>query len=247
MAKHPPADARLLASYLRPERRPLSALVAVLVVAMLLPLAGPLLIGWFVDAALDGASAAQLAALGGLFLAATLTGDALQLVVTWYSVRLAWRVGNRLRVDLCRHALSLDLDWHGEHSAGQLIERIDGDIDAVTRFASMAVLQLAGNAILVVGVLVITAFIDWRACLVIAATVGLAVLALAKMRTAAVPHYDVEREVQAKLYGDLEERLGGLEDLRPTGPVPGRCRSCTSTRPAGGPPVGAPRHGAMRA
>ena len=236
MAKHPPADARLLASYLRPERRPLSALVAVLVVAMLLPLAGPLLIGWFVDAAL-----------GGLFLAATLTGDALQLVVTWYSVRLAWRVGNRLRVDLCRHALSLDLDWHGEHSAGQLIERIDGDIDAVTRFASMAVLQLAGNAILVVGVLVITAFIDWRACLVIAATVGLAVLALAKMRTAAVPHYDVEREVQAKLYGDLEERLGGLEDLRPTGPVPGRCRSCTSTRPAGGPPVGAPRHGAMRA
>ncbi len=215
-----PADSRLLAQYLRPERRPLSALLGLLVVAMVLPLAGPLLIGAFVDAALDGESASQLAALGGLFLLATLTGDALQLVVTWYSVRLAWRVGNRLRVDLCRHALGLDLDWHGDHSAGQLIERIDGDIDAVTRFASTAVLQLAGNAILVAGVLVISAVIDWRASLLIAITVGIAVVVLIRMRRVAVPYYDEEREVQSHLYGDLEERLGGLEDIRANGAGP---------------------------
>ena len=214
------ADTRLLAEYLRPERKPLSALVALLVVAMVLPLAGPLIIGWFVNAALDGESATYLATLGGLFLLATLTGDALQLVVTWYSVRLAWRVGNRLRVDLCRHALGLDLDWHGDHSAGQLIERIDGDIDAVTRFASTAVLQLAGNAILVVGVLVISAFIDWRASILIFLTVGAALIVLSRMRRIAVPFYDEEREVQSHLYGDLEERLGGLEDIRANGAGP---------------------------
>ena len=215
-----PADSRLLFQYLRPERRPLSALLALLVVAMVLPLAGPLLIGAFVDAALDGESASQLAALGGLFLLTTLTGDALQLVVTWFSVRLAWRVGNRLRLDLCRHALGLDLDWHGDHSAGQLIERIDGDIDAVTRFASTAVLQLAGNTILVAGVLVISAVIDWRASLLIAITVGIAVVVLIRMRRIAVPYYDEEREVQSHLYGDLEERLGGLEDIRANGAGP---------------------------
>lgn len=216
----PPADSRLLLSYLRPERRPLGALLALLVVAMILPLAGPVLIGAFVDAALDGQSASHLAILGGLFLLATLTGDALQLVVTWFSVRLAWRVGNRLRVDLCRHALGLDLDWHGDHSAGQLIERIDGDIDAVTRFASTAVLQLAGNAILVAGVLVISAFIDWRASVLIAITVTAAVAVLLRMRRIAVPYYDEEREVQSHLYGDLEERLGGLEDIRANGAGP---------------------------
>ncbi|MCU1371820.1 MAG: transporter, ATP-binding/permease protein [Ilumatobacteraceae bacterium] len=216
----PPADSRLLIQYLRPERRPLTALLGLLVVAMILPLAGPLLIGAFVDAALDGESASQLAALGGLFLLTTLTGDALQLVVTWFSVRLAWRVGNRLRVDLCRHALGLDLDWHGDHSAGQLIERIDGDIDAVTRFASTAVLQLAGNTILVAGVLVISAVIDWRASILIAITVAVAVAVLVRMRRVAVPFYDEEREVQSHLYGDLEERLGGLEDIRANGAGP---------------------------
>jgi ABC-type multidrug transport system fused ATPase/permease subunit len=219
-ASDSPADSRLLIQYLRPERRPITALMALLVVAMILPLAGPLLIGSFVNAALDGESASQLAALGGLFLLCTLTGDALQLVVTWYSVRLAWRVGNRLRIDLCRHALGLDLDWHGEHSAGQLIERIDGDIDAVTRFSSTAVLQLGGNAILVTGVLIISAFIDWRASILIAITVAIAVAVLVRMRRVAVPYYDEEREVQSHLYGDLEERLGGLEDIRANGAGP---------------------------
>src|SRR4051794_30625063 len=47
----PPADARLLAAYLRPERRAIAALTAILVVAMVLPLAGPVLVGRFVDAA----------------------------------------------------------------------------------------------------------------------------------------------------------------------------------------------------
>ncbi len=216
---HPdsPADVRLLATYLRPERRQLLALLGILVVAMVLPLAGPVLVGRFVDTALDGGTSAALAGLALAFLLTTLTGDGLQLVVTWLSVRLAWRVGNNLRSDLCAHALSLDLDWHGDHSPGQLIERIDGDIDAVTRFSSTAVLQLAGNAILVVGVLVVSALIDWRASALIALTVAAAIVVMVHLRRVAVPFYDEEREVQGRLYGDVEERLGGLEDLRANG------------------------------
>jgi len=213
----PPADVGLLLRYLGPERRALTGLVSVLVVAMVLPLAGPVLVGRFVDGALAGRTTRELVLIAVAFLAATLSGDALQLVVTWLSVRLAWRVGNSLRLDLCRHALGLDLDWHGDHSPGQLIERIDGDIDAVTRFSSTAVLELAGNAILVVGVVVISAFIDWRASILIALTVAAAVAVMGVLRRLAVPYYDEEREVQAQLYGDVEERLGGLEDLRANG------------------------------
>lgn len=218
MADHePPADTRLLAAYLRPERGAIGALSAILVVAMLAPLAGPVLVGRFVDVALDGGTTGSLVALAAGFLVATLAGDGLQLLVTWLSVRLAWRVGNSLRLDLCRHALGLDLDWHGDHSPGQLIERIDGDIRAVTEFSSTAVLQLLGNAILVVGVLVVSAFIDWRASVLIAVTVAGAVAVMVRLRRIAVPFYDEEREVQGHLYGDVEERLGGLEDLRANG------------------------------
>ncbi len=212
-----PREPRLLASYLRSERRPVGGLVALLVVAMLLPVAGPVLVGRFVDAAADGREASALVGIAAVFLLVTLTGDGLQLLVTWLSVRMAWRIGNRLRSDLARHALRLELAWHGEHSPGLLIERIDGDIDALTKFASTAVLQLLGNGLLLVGVIVVAVVIDWRAGLLIGAAAVAAASTMSKLRTAAVPAHDAEREVNGHLYGDLEERLGGLEDLRANG------------------------------
>ena len=212
-----PTDLSTLTRRLRPERGRLGVLGIVLVAAMTMPLLGPWLMGRFVDLAADGEPASTLVLVAGAFLTAALAADALQLLVTWLSVRLAWRVGNRLRADLCEHALGLDLAWHGEHSAGQLIERVDGDVEALTQFSSTAVLNLAGNAVLLVGTLVVVTAIDWRAGVLIALVTVAAAAVLARLRKAAVPFRDEEREVQAKLYGDIEERLGGLEDLRANG------------------------------
>lgn len=212
-----PSGVRLLLGELRPERRGIAAVTVLLVVAVGLPVVAQLLLGRFVDEAADGATAAALTrvalAFGGLLLLA----NALQLVVAGLAVRLAWRVGNRLRVDLCRHALALDLSWHGEHTAGEVIERVDGDIDAVTRFTSTAVLQVVGNAAVLVAVAATALVVEWRAGLVLLATVGVAVAVLLRMRSWAVPLHDDERETVAHLYGDLEDRLGGLEDLRANG------------------------------
>jgi ABC-type multidrug transport system fused ATPase/permease subunit len=208
---------RLLLAELRDERRGLVGLTVLLVVAVGLPVVAQLQLGRFVDRASDGADAAALTRIALVFGAMLLVANALQLVVTWRAVRLAWRIGNRLRVDLCRHALALDLAWHGEHSAGEVIERVDGDIDAVTRFTSTAVLQVVGNATVLVGVAATAVVVEWRAGLVLLATVGVAVAVLLRLRAVAVPHHDHEREVLAQLYGDLEDRLGGLEDLRANG------------------------------
>ncbi len=213
----PPAHPRLLAAYLRPERHRVAGLVGLLVAAMLLPVAGPVLIGRFVDDAAAGRPVSALVRLALAFLAVALAADGLQLLVTWLSVRLAWRVGNRIRGDLAAHALDLELAWHGEHSPGLLIERIDGDIEAVTRFSSTAVLDLLGNAVLLVGVFAVSLFIDWRAGLLLGAAVLVASALMAWLRHVAVPAHDAEREVNGRLYGDLEERLGGLEDLRANG------------------------------
>ena len=96
MAPDRPDDTRLLIAYLRPERRNIAALAAVLVVAMGLPLAGPVLIGRFVDDAIAGVDTSRLATIASAFLVLVLAGDLLRLVVTWLSVRMAWRVGNTL-------------------------------------------------------------------------------------------------------------------------------------------------------
>lgn len=211
------SGARLLLGELRGERAAIAVLTVLLVAAVGLPVLAQLLLGRFVDEAADGATAAALTRLALTFGGLLLVANALQLLVAGLAVRLAWRVGNRLRVDLCRHALALDLSWHGEHSAGEVIERVDGDIDAVTRFASTAVLQLVGNAAVLVAVVGTALVVEWRAGLVLLATVAVAIGVLVRLRTIAVAHHDHERETMGHLYGDLEDRLGGLEDLRANG------------------------------
>ncbi|HUF31973.1 MAG TPA: ABC transporter ATP-binding protein [Acidimicrobiales bacterium] len=211
---------RLLATTLRPEQSRVLALVALLLVAMLLPLAGPLILARFVDGALSGRPVGALTTLAAAYLVLAVLGEVLQLAVTWASVHLAWRAGNRLREELADHALHLELAWHGDHSAGVLIERIDGDVEALTQFFSNVVLHVIGNAILVAGVLVISTVIDWRAGLALTVFAALAVAVMIRLRVAAVPAHDAEREANARLYGDLEERLGGLEDIRANGAGP---------------------------
>lgn len=213
-------DASLLTTYLRPERARLLVLGVVLLVATLAPVAGPVLLGHAIDAAIGGEPTSGLIAIAMAFLVVTVGADALQVLVAWQSVHLAWRVGNQLRLDLARHALGLDLEWHSRHSAGLLIERLDGDVEAIVTFSSTAVVQLLGNAILLVGVVVVSLLIDWRAGLLIIGSTAVAGYVMVRFRAIAVPAHDAEREIQSQLYGDLEERLGGLEDLRANGAGP---------------------------
>jgi ABC-type multidrug transport system fused ATPase/permease subunit len=199
---------------LRPERARVAALAALLVVAMGLPLAGPLLLARFVDDAIAGRPMHVLILLAVAYLVVALAAEGLQLLVVWASVQIGWRAGNRLRERLADHALSLDLAWHGDHSAGVLIERIDGDVEALMKFVSAVVLHVFGNGLLVVGVLVASLALDWRATLVLALFAAAACVVMAAVGGVAVLAHDAEREARAQLLGDLEERLGGLEDLR---------------------------------
>ena len=98
---------------------------------MALRLALPVLLGRFADDALGGARTRPLTASPPPTSPRRWAAPALDLAVVWWSARVSWRVGNRLRERLAAHALRLDQAWHGRHSPGQLIERIDGDVEAM--------------------------------------------------------------------------------------------------------------------
>lgn len=210
-------EARLLLAMLRPERRWTAAVLSILIVALTLRLSMPALLGRFIDEAIAGEPVDALVRVALAYVAAALVAEALQLAVMWGSVQLSWRVGNRLRERLARKAIRLEMAWHGRHSPGQLIERIDGDVEALVVFFTNVVVHVLGNLVLMVAMLGVAFLIDpWAGLLLVVAAIAGGTV-LVKLRTAAVPAREAEREANAILYGDLEERLGGLEDLRANG------------------------------
>jgi ATP-binding cassette, subfamily B, bacterial len=172
----------LLVRYLRPQGRRVVALAVLLFAAIGLQLAGPQVLRVFIDTATGGHSlgfttaspAPEVAAL--LYLAIALAGQAVSVLETYTAENLAWVATNRLRADLMLHCLRLDMGFHKLHTPGALIERIDGDVSLLANFLSRFVVQVLGNLLLLVGILVLLFRVHW---LVGTTFTALAVLTLA--------------------------------------------------------------------
>lgn len=211
-----------------PARRPRQRLVAVLaegryahlaglgllvLAGALLPLAGPQLVRLFIDAVVLDRPLALLVLVAGGFLAVSLVHQVVTVAVAYASTHLAWVATNALRERIARHVLDLDLSFHDEHTPGELIERTDGDVTALASFVSFLV-QVAGSTMTLAGVLVVVFVEDWRIGLGMAGFVLVAALTIGRLRDFAVPLAAERRAASARLFGQVEERLHGAEDLR---------------------------------
>jgi hypothetical protein len=123
----------------------------------------------FIDQAVAGRPIAALALVAGAYVAVALSGQALAVTAAYGATQLAWTVTNDLRGLLLRHTLELDLSFHGTHPPGELIERTDGDVTALSTFVSSLVMHIVGSALTLTAVLVVVLLEDWRVGLALAA------------------------------------------------------------------------------
>lgn len=209
--------AAILRRYLAPERAK-SALLAVLLLAGIgLQLMNPQIIRTFIDAAVAGEPPDQLVGTALLFLAVALVHQALSVLSAYVGEDVGWSSTNRLRADLARHCFRLDMTWHNDRTPGQLIERIDGDVNKLATFFSQLVIRILGSGILLVGSIVLLYREDWRVGLAMTAFAIVSVAILIRIRNVAVPAMTAEREASAQVFGFVEERLAGVDDIRSRG------------------------------
>ena len=209
--------ARFLAAYLRPQRRRLATLAFLLGGNIALQLLNPQIMRDFIDTATTGGTDQALLTAAALFIAIALVQQLLSVGATYVSENLGWVTTNSLRADLLLHCLRLDQSFHKSRTPGELIERIDGDVSALANFFSQFVIQILGNLLLLLGVLLLLWGIDWRVGATLSAFALAVLLVLAGIQRVVVPHWKVARQSGAELYGFLEERLSGTEDIRSNG------------------------------
>ncbi|WP_440107191.1 ABC transporter ATP-binding protein [Streptosporangium sp. H16] len=203
--------------HLRPGRRSAVALAAAVAAATALPLAAPQLTRRFVDDAIGGASTRHLTLIALGYLALAVAGQAARMATAWLASRLAWDGTNRLRERLAEHALGLDMACHGRRTPGEMIERVDGDVVAVAEFVVAFLLDVVAGLLLLAGVLVVVFTVDVRLGGVLLAYCALIGFGMARAQRLAVPSATRSRAESAALFGGLEERLAGVEDIRANG------------------------------
>src|SRR5260370_38603809 len=101
------------------------------------------------------------------------------------------------------------------HTYGELIERIDGDVNTLSNFFSQFVVHLLSNVVLLIGVLLLLFSINWGVGLAVSIFALLALLILVRIRDRAVPRWVADRPMRANFYSLLRKQLAWTDSTRP--------------------------------
>jgi ATP-binding cassette subfamily B protein len=210
----------LLVDYLEPHKGQVALLAFASILNIAFNLVNPQIVRYFLDSAEESAPLRKLVTAALIFIAISLLNQGVQVVVTYLGQNIAWLATNDLRADLALHCLKLDMSFHKKYKAGELIERLDGDVTQLANFFSQLVIQLGSNLLLIIGVLTILWVQKWHIGLSITLAVLLGLFVLDRLTKRTVPRWQAVREVEARLFGFLEEWLNGTEEIQTSAAKP---------------------------
>jgi ATP-binding cassette subfamily B protein len=207
----------LLARYLIPHRGRAAWMSLLLLASIAFQLASPQVIRYFLDVAQAGGDLRALYTAAGLFISFSILQQVLTVASDLASREVGLSATNDLRADLALHCLQLDLSFHKRRTPGEMIERIDGDVNELANFFSKFSVHVAGNSLLVLGIIALLFRENPGLGAGMLAYTLVTLFALGLIQRIAAPRWEAERQAHADLFGFLEERISGAEDVRTAG------------------------------
>jgi len=153
-AKKPRETIMRLANYLLIYKLQLALVVISIIVAGVLQLLGPYLIGVTIDQYILKGDISGLTSMTIILLGVYLGGWVMQAVQGWIMATISQRALRQIRKDLFEHMQTLSLSFFDKRSQGDLMSRLTNDIDAINQALTMNVTQIISSVFSLIGILI---------------------------------------------------------------------------------------------
>ncbi|MHA1481513.1 MAG: ABC transporter ATP-binding protein [Candidatus Thorarchaeota archaeon] len=208
---------RIQKKYMLPFKKRISALAFLMVTNVILQVINPQIIRAYIDIVTTSTGGDLFTEVALLYIAIAIIQQVALVTAVYIAQDLAWQSTNSLRADLFGHCVNLDMTFHNEHRPGDMIERIDGDMNTLSNFFSQFTILILTN-IMVIGAIVVALFIEnFFFGLAFLLFVLVAFVLIYKTQDIAITLWKKARDSTTKLLGMIEENLGGIEDIRANG------------------------------
>ncbi|UJG44203.1 MAG: ABC transporter ATP-binding protein/permease [Candidatus Heimdallarchaeum endolithica] len=207
--------------YLQPHFIKVILLGLLLLSMTIIQVFSPFLIQWYIDLATENigrilfsSTKKTLNFYAFLYIILSLLQFTIYLGTVYIGQDLAWSTTNKLRYDLTFHTINLDMSFHNRFKAGEMIERIDGDINTLAQFFSQFSVQLLTSFLLIIGIITVLFIKNWIIGLVFFGFTIFAFILIYFLRDISVQNWEKERQSSSELFGVIEESLNAIEDIK---------------------------------
>src|SRR5438270_4670264 len=211
--------ARRLLRYLKPYVRALIPALALTLVLNLLGILQPMFTKWAIDwhiipAQTDASHLSGLKWLALAFLAVKLA----QFVFSYFQEVLLNSVGQRvmydLRSELYKKLQHQEVAYYDRNPVGRIMTRLTSDVDALNELFTSGVIDLLGDLVMIVAIIAIMLWMDWRLTLVALITVPMLSIATSWFRKGARRGYDRVRTRIARINAFLQEHCSVAQTVQ---------------------------------
>lgn len=193
------ATLRRVAGYFRPYRRPWLIILVCIGLTSALNVLPPFCVGRMLDRAIPEGDLAALLTLSGALVGLALLSGLIGVLQQSLTVRAGQGLMHDLRNELYRHLQTLSLDFYTTTRAGEIVSRVNNDVNAVQGVATGTLVAIVGNVAALTATSIALFSRNWR----------LALLAIAVVPAFYLPSRIVGG-VRRRLSGETQESQAAL-------------------------------------
>ena len=210
-------DARLmrrLLAYLRPYWRQVIVAFVAIVAGAAAQLAQPYLIKTAIDRHIATGRLDGLDRLAVIYLLILIGAFGAEYIQTWTMQLTGQRIMFDLRMAIYRHLQRLDVRYYDRNPVGRLMTRVTSDVDVLNDLFTSGVVTVFGDVFLLVGIMIMMLWMNWRLALVAFSVLPLIVIVTQWFRRNVRDSYRVVRGWIARINAFLQENITGMSTVQ---------------------------------
>ena len=157
---------RRLLAYLRPHRVEVFIAVSAIAGHSVMQLGLPYLTKLAIDRHIMTGNLNGLEEIVILCLVLLSSSFVLEYIETYTMQMMGQKIMFDLRMEIYRHLQRLDLRFYDRNPVGRLMTRVTTDVDALNELFSSGVISIFRDVVLLVGIMILLLWMDWRLALV---------------------------------------------------------------------------------
>lgn len=146
-----------LMKYLKGQKKVIILLTIFFVINIVLQIFSPQVLSYFIDSAESGKTLEYISMIVLMYMVTIALNMAGGVCESYFAQSFGWKITNSFRKDVMAHFLKIDMEHHEKWTSGEMITRLDEDVEELFTYFYMLIFKLVGSTLLMTGILIVLA------------------------------------------------------------------------------------------